>query len=197
MFEVAARTAGADKWPRQPSYARVICDVPVLNRGSPSFVPRSTASMWCPNPTSTRRRGSPPTQWVIWSHSEDRTQREIAVAADQIGELDRAARPTRHGPVGSVATPGWSFRRSGISIVDGRVWLHCRFAPHDARSRRPLFRGECKPSTVVFIRSLVIPVVLFPPSGALTVDAELVDPRRTARRGTTPAAGRDTRSDRP
>ena len=33
VFEVSVRTAGADKWPRQPSYARVIRDVLVLNRG--------------------------------------------------------------------------------------------------------------------------------------------------------------------
>ena len=33
VFEVSVRNAGADTWPRQPSYARVIRDVLVLTRG--------------------------------------------------------------------------------------------------------------------------------------------------------------------
>jgi uncharacterized protein YneF (UPF0154 family) len=96
VFEVSVRNAGADTWPRQPSYARVIRDVLVLNRGVAllrvEVHPVDAVSEFDLDETS-RKPADAVGRLVTF---EDGTQREIAVAADHVNELDRAATPTRH-----------------------------------------------------------------------------------------------------
>jgi len=96
VFEVSVRTAGTDKWPRQPSYARVIRDVLVLNRGvallRAEVHPVDAVSEFDLD-AAPRKPADAVGRLVTF---EDGTQREIAVAADHVNELDRAARPTRH-----------------------------------------------------------------------------------------------------
>ncbi|MDH4307466.1 MAG: hypothetical protein OEX04_08290 [Acidimicrobiia bacterium] len=96
VFEVSVRTAGADKWPRQPSYARVIRDVLVLTRGVALLraeVHPVDAVTEFDLDAAPRKPADAVGRLVTF---EDGTQREIAVAADHVNELDRAARPTRH-----------------------------------------------------------------------------------------------------
>lgn len=96
VFEVSVRTGGADKWPRQLSYARVIRDVLVLNRGvallRAEVHPVDAVSEFDLDETP-RKPADAVGRLVIF---EDGTQREVAVAADQVGELDRAATPIRN-----------------------------------------------------------------------------------------------------
>ena len=96
VFEVSVRTPGADTWPRQPSYARVIRDVLVLNRGVALLrveVHPIDAVSESDLDETPRKPADAVGRLVTF---EDGTQREIAVAADRVGELDRAATPTRH-----------------------------------------------------------------------------------------------------
>ena len=96
VFEVSVRNAGADTWPRQPSYARVIRDVLVLNRGVAllrvEVHPVDAVSEFDLDETP-RRPADAAGRLITF---EDDTRREVAVAADRVGELDRVARPTRH-----------------------------------------------------------------------------------------------------
>ena len=94
VFEVSVRTAGADKWPRQPSYGRVIRDVLVLTRGVAllrvEVHPVDAVSEFDLD-AAPRKPADAVGRLVTF---EDGTQREIAVAADHVSELDRAATPT-------------------------------------------------------------------------------------------------------
>jgi uncharacterized protein YneF (UPF0154 family) len=96
VFEVSVRTADAHKWPRQPSYARVVRDVLVLNRGvallRAEVLPVDAVIEFDLDETP-RKPADAVGRLVTF---EDGTQREIAVAADHVGELDRAPTPTRH-----------------------------------------------------------------------------------------------------
>jgi hypothetical protein len=96
VFEVSARTAGADKWPRQPSYARVIRDVLVLIRGVALLrveVNPLDAVIEFDLDETPRKPADAVGRLITF---EDGTQREIAVAADHVGELDRAATLNRN-----------------------------------------------------------------------------------------------------
>ncbi len=96
VFEVSVRTVGADKWPRQPSYARVVRDVLVLNRGVALLraeVHPVDAVIEFDLDETPRKPADAVGRRVTF---EDGTQLEIAVAADHVGELDRAPKPTRH-----------------------------------------------------------------------------------------------------
>jgi len=96
VFEVSVRTAGADKWPRLPSCARVIRDVLVLNSGvallRTEIHPVDAVSEFDLDETP-RKPADAVGRLVTFG---DGTRREVAVAADQVGELDRAAGPVRH-----------------------------------------------------------------------------------------------------
>ena len=93
VFEVSVRAAGADTWPRQPSYARVVRDVLVLNSGvallRAEVHPVDAVSEVDLDETP-RRPADAIGRLVVF---EDGTRREVAVAADHVDELDRAAGP--------------------------------------------------------------------------------------------------------
>ena len=96
VFEVSVRNAGADKWPRQPSYARVIRDVLVLNRGLALLraeVHPLDAVTEFELDEQPRKPADAVGRLVTF---DDGTRREVAVAADHVGELDRAVTRTRH-----------------------------------------------------------------------------------------------------
>ena len=95
VFEVSVRTAGADTWPRQPSYARVVRDVLVLIRGLALLrveVHPVQAVSECDLGEPPRKPGDAVGRVVTF---EDGTQCEIAVAADHVADLDRACMRTR------------------------------------------------------------------------------------------------------
>jgi hypothetical protein len=88
VFEIAVRAENEDKWPRQPSYGRVVRDVLVLNRGAALL----RAEIHAVDAVSELDIGDAPRKPADAVGRlltfEDGTRREVAVAAIDVAKLD-------------------------------------------------------------------------------------------------------------
>ena len=88
VFAIAVRAEGAEKWPRSPSYGRVVRDVLVLNRGAALLRTEISAIDAVTELEIGDGPKRPPAAVGRLIKLDDGSRREVAVAVGDVAQLD-------------------------------------------------------------------------------------------------------------